>query len=895
MMKKNVSKKGYKKNSPDKKNPYNVIPSGHITMKGVPHPVLGVDNLGTRQMMYPGEDYVFPGDYVLELPMKQQGGSFTADSLRYQKERQRLVDTGMYQKPKIFTSNQWQRQSGMGDFALPAGATGAVRYRVSADAPLPVLPNFYSDPIGEDTYIYIPLFPEPVPEPVVTDQQQIAEPVSEPNFVYSDPLVQMDDEISDFEYDRGPSPTSPWMQQFLDDQQLRAQGIINEQGDPNAYIQGRSYTTTAPALQKGGNFNIFDNMKGSEKPCYECGGTHMKTGGKWIQPVTESVKRRGTEGVCSGNKFGGPTCPPGSKRYNLAKTFRKMAESREFGGELVGEQTNPEDIITQQKSMMVNFLRSNALSHLAMEEADNAVNMFNDSMKMKYGGNYMKTAQKGINYQDSIPVNPTGNLGSQYREYLLQKQQEQDFANKVVSGQPLYEFPFSESNGNQQQVRPDYSGVTPDNSGARSVGSNGYYTRNVPNYSSANQSNTSQPALGQRQAPPPVAVPNYTNQPVYQRPVNFQGNYQGSPVQPNMGSAYASGTNQMVTFPTFNNPYSLFPINTNPYYQFKGPKGGFNTLGLPQVAFDPSSTQISISGKKRLFGPGFRKGTITFTPSGFGSQAETPTTNVSDTQNLDAYVEKNMDSTLYSKMLEGDASDQEIAEFNKEYQRLASQYEDSPFARQGEDKPSPFGTKLKNFLQERRVKRDRKKNKAANLKTVSDLSVMPMQAGGESPFMLSDLNPVDDQIEPFVMNQDEISQPVSFEFKRKLGIPGQEAVDWGLTGLNALTGMKNNLEARQNEQLMRNRMFSDALYPVIPAGSTSRGDYSVNEGYFRPDQHVPVQFSGDSYGTIGSPFYRHGGQKNDMPQMNMQEDVLYLTDDQIAQIKAQGGEIEYID
>ena len=27
---------------------------------------------------------------------------------------------------------------------------------------------------------------------------------------------------------------------------------------------------------------------------------------------------------CTGKKFGGPTCPPGSKRYNLAKTFRKM-------------------------------------------------------------------------------------------------------------------------------------------------------------------------------------------------------------------------------------------------------------------------------------------------------------------------------------------------------------------------------------------------------------------------------------------------------------------------------------------------------------------------------------------------------------------------------------------
>jgi len=54
----------------------------------------------------------------------------------------------------------------------------------------------------------------------------------------------------------------------------------------------------------------------------------MKKGGKWIQKATASIKRRGTEGVCTGAKFGGPTCPKGSKRYNLAKTFKAMAKRR---------------------------------------------------------------------------------------------------------------------------------------------------------------------------------------------------------------------------------------------------------------------------------------------------------------------------------------------------------------------------------------------------------------------------------------------------------------------------------------------------------------------------------------------------------------------------------------
>ena len=49
---------------------------------------------------------------------------------------------------------------------------------------------------------------------------------------------------------------------------------------------------------------------------------------RWIQKATASIKRRGTEGVCTGDKFGGPSCPPGSKRYNLAKTFKKIARKR---------------------------------------------------------------------------------------------------------------------------------------------------------------------------------------------------------------------------------------------------------------------------------------------------------------------------------------------------------------------------------------------------------------------------------------------------------------------------------------------------------------------------------------------------------------------------------------
>lgn len=50
------------------------IPSGDITMQGVPYPVLGVDNYGNEQMMYPEMDYQFPGNIVTEYPQMLTGG-----------------------------------------------------------------------------------------------------------------------------------------------------------------------------------------------------------------------------------------------------------------------------------------------------------------------------------------------------------------------------------------------------------------------------------------------------------------------------------------------------------------------------------------------------------------------------------------------------------------------------------------------------------------------------------------------------------------------------------------------------------------------------------------------------------------------------------------------------
>lgn len=66
---------GYKSNSKDRFEPMLEIPSNNITMQGVNHPVIGIDDLGNIKVMKPKKNYVFPGSNVTEIPIKQKGGT----------------------------------------------------------------------------------------------------------------------------------------------------------------------------------------------------------------------------------------------------------------------------------------------------------------------------------------------------------------------------------------------------------------------------------------------------------------------------------------------------------------------------------------------------------------------------------------------------------------------------------------------------------------------------------------------------------------------------------------------------------------------------------------------------------------------------------------------------
>lgn len=83
-MKGKFSISGFKHNSPDKDNDFNIIPSNKISMKGVKFPVRGVDDTGYEIVMMPGAEYIFPGNVVMETPAEgymKSGGNWIPKDL----------------------------------------------------------------------------------------------------------------------------------------------------------------------------------------------------------------------------------------------------------------------------------------------------------------------------------------------------------------------------------------------------------------------------------------------------------------------------------------------------------------------------------------------------------------------------------------------------------------------------------------------------------------------------------------------------------------------------------------------------------------------------------------------------------------------------------------------
>lgn len=132
-------------------------------------------------------------------------------------------------------------------------------------------------------------------------------------------------------------------------------------------------------------------------PCMDCGG-NMKQGGQWIQNATKNMRK---DHPCTGSKFGGKDCPPGSKRYNLAKTFRAMAK-KQYGGDTeegASPDMDQDTFLENYKNTFMNKIKQNNMMHIA----DEAASQMDMMLEMAFGG-YIPTAQDGKNIQ--VSMNP---------------------------------------------------------------------------------------------------------------------------------------------------------------------------------------------------------------------------------------------------------------------------------------------------------------------------------------------------------------------------------------------------------------------------------------------------------------------------------------------------------
>jgi hypothetical protein len=104
-----------------------------------------------------------------------------------------------------------------------------------------------------------------------------------------------------------------------------------------------------------------------------------------------------------------------------------------------------------------------------------------------------------------------------------------------------------------------------------------------------------------------------------------------------------------------------------------------------------------------------------------------------------------------------------------------------------------------------------------------------------------------------------------------------------LAGLNLVAGAAENADTRKKEKEARGKFSYDQIYSANPETSGSRGDWTFNEGYMRPNDMVPTQFTGN-----GMQMAQWGGAYSE-------GDELYLDEDTIQAFLAAGGQLDYLD
>lgn len=158
-------------------------------------------------------------------------------------------------------------------------------------------------------------------------------------------------------------------------------------------------------------------------------------------------------------------------------------------------------------------------------------------------------------------------------------------------------------------------------------------------------------------------------------------------------------------------------------------------------------------------------------------------------------------------------------------------------------------------------------------------------------------------------NMDKNKQLVGIDYKKKRrNIDTEAGVNVFNAGVRGFTGILNRADQNARERQMYDEFNSDGNY--ASQGTKHRGDWvdiGSQMGQFRFDQMGQDRSGFSSYGKYGG-FMQDGGEMDYLPDADTidydtslqyepdynEGDELYMTDDEIQQFMAKGGQIEYL-
>jgi hypothetical protein len=414
------------------------IASDNITMQGVSYPLLGVDNLGNQQMMYPGAEYIFPGaEYVDEFPIAKYGGLVTGltntsgNLLMNEKGKRMMAQSGSLSATnKMFLGNPMVTKRKKSVFVPGAPfQEGGNTSDPGMDAMMKArfaYAHMHSNPAAQRmTYPvdnpYIFTGTEPYTNPDMAGEFGTHYMFSQDN--YAVPAIQQD-EYGNLIYNPEANYTNPEAIQF-------------DRPEDAEYF-AEYYKQIAPGMQTGGSTDWKSRIASAMN--FQKGGQLSKE---------EFEKRKAAYKKMTGRDFEPP------------KSFKPTQQSREY----YQNRANQQPVVKSQPSETVNQSRGvdtrrekeivEAQANTDAKAAENYMHFYNKTYGSDYGAISYEQALQKVRLPDFDKTKYLNmyNLGQPKNEQL-QSFKEEDQANRTweVITNPFTAFEYAVATGDMANM-----------------------------------------------------------------------------------------------------------------------------------------------------------------------------------------------------------------------------------------------------------------------------------------------------------------------------------------------------------------------------------------------------------------------------------------------------------